>query len=115
MTQVRSLLERIQPQAGWLDIFTLLLPLLEDLFKGLMENCADTEDEAVDLVCSPGDWRFTIAEGRLVRKMRKDRQITLRGRARRICARQALSAAIDEANNDPETVAAAFTEVRGAA
>lgn len=58
--------------SGWDQILIMLLPLLEELFKQLMERCAQTEDQAVALLTDPRDFQLTRIEKKLYRKSRRD-------------------------------------------
>lgn len=119
MSNAGVLLARMRGNARgkpkWVEFFALLLPLLEKLFEQLMEGCADTEDDAVELVCNPRPAQIIEMRLRIRMAMFREEGVNLKRRERRVAANQIIQGFIDEANSDPETVAAAFTEVQATA
>ncbi len=104
-----------KPQGGFLDVFILLMPLLEDLFASLLENCASTEQRAVDLIASPRDFQVVRAERKAHRKFRREPEFTsLNRRERNQLVNEMLMDVVDAANENPQLVAAAWRSTRQA-
>lgn len=105
---IREILERVGKRLG-ADWFAIVIPILEDLFAAILEECVTTEEEAVDLVTDPTPLQAVIMHHQVVKAMRRQGDNPRRGRRAR--AWQVIFAVIDEANADPKAVCAAFNEV----
>lgn len=109
MASIREILKRVGRSVGGAEWFMILLPFLEELFAALMERCANTEDQAMDKITDPSPSQMKYMHFRVRLAMRRQKDIPRRER----CARawDVVFAIIDEANEDPKAVCAAFNEV----
>lgn len=111
--KVREILDRAGKRVGGAEWFMILLPWLEQLFAAILEQCTNTEEQAEKLITEPTDWQAGHMQRRVRRVMRRHGDIPRR--ERNACAWQVVTAVIEEADNNPEAVAAAFNEVKGGA
>ncbi len=108
MSKVQEILDRVGKRVGGAEWFIILLPFLEQLFTALLEQCTNTEEEAVDMITDPRLWQIVYMQREVVRAMRREKKISRRQRNPR--AWQVVSAVIEEANADPESIRLAFSE-----
>ena len=107
---IQAILGRAEKKVG-MGWWAILLPFLEQLFAAIMEQCANTEEEAEKLITDPTDWQAERMQRRVRRVMRRHGDIPRKERD--ACAWQVVTGVIEEASDDPEAVRAAFREVSG--
>lgn len=106
---IREILDRTGKRVMGAQWFILFIPILEQLFAALLEQCTNTEEEAVDMISEPTPLQALIAHRRVVGAIRRDGRISRRDRRAR--AWQIIFAVIEEAREDPQAVCTAFKEV----
>lgn len=108
MSKVREILDRVGTRVRGAEWFIILLPILEQLFAALLEQCIDTEEEAVELITEPSRLEAKIMQARVLRRMPRQGVSWFKRRAR---AWKVVTSVVKEANADPDAVCAAFREI----
>jgi hypothetical protein len=99
---------------GWSEIIAILVPVFLEMLQKWLENCASTEDEAVDLLTCPRPFQVLIARRAIVGELRRNPGNSLNARERIVAANRLIADVVEHANEDPAAVCAAFREAVGA-
>ena len=113
----------VQKRAGFWE---MLIPIFMQLFQALMEQCANNEDEAVEMMTNPSPAQMRIMHRRMLLKIHakcadEKAKAKKAGLAfddpiplgeRNASAWQAVYAGIEEASENPDAIRATFRESR---
>lgn len=100
-------------RAGWAEILILLTPVFEVLIQKLIERCANTEEQAVEMFTNPTPLEAVLMHRQIVQEMRRDGRIPIR--ERNALAWQVVNDSVEAANANPAMVAEMFREVKSPA
>jgi hypothetical protein len=110
MSKLKSFVVATQQKVGFWE---MLIPVFMELLQALMEQCANTEQQAVAMLTEPTPAQMRIMHRRMLLALHRDKSVPLG--ERNATAWQIVYAGIEEANANPEVVVAAFNEVKSAA
>jgi hypothetical protein len=94
---------------GW----EMLIPIFMQMLQVLLDQCANTEEQAVTMLTEPTPAQMRIMHRRVLLELHRERTLPLRDR--NAMAWQTVYAGIEEASANPDMVVAAFREVKGTA
>ncbi len=116
MPKVLALLEFVSKKVGFWELLIPLIPVFAELLQDILANCATTEEAAVALLAHPTDRQLDYMHRKAMRAVWREKSTRRLPRAeRRALAWQMLWRIVDNANEDPEAVCAAWQQVHAAA
>ncbi len=108
MKTCEAIVEAAAKKAGWVEYLIPLIPVFAEMLAQLLEECTNTEDQAVAMLCSPSPLQALIMHSRVTAALRRDSKVPIR--ERRAAAWQVINDVVASANDDPEKVCEAFVE-----
>jgi len=97
---LRTFIERVKVRGGWEDLIVILIPLIEELFKRLMERCFEDPQSAIAACANPTPWQYNYALNEVVALLRRDGRMPIL--RRRPQAHKILNDLLQGAVDDPE-------------
>ena len=109
--KVQEIVTNASKKVGWVEFLIPLIPVLAELLQDILEDCANTEDEAVNLLSDPAPWMVRYMNTRVRMKLRQEPgYLALSMRDRRKAAMAVVRDTITVAGEDPELVCEAYRE-----
>ena len=113
MDKATRLVTAASNRVGWVEFLIPLIPMLAEMLVEIIQNCTNTEDEAVTMLCEPEDWEFNLMTRRVRRALwfrsREFRRLSFRDKT--ALATQVVKDQVTVANENPDAVCEAFREV----
>lgn len=114
--KVQAFVQAIQARAGWLEYLAPFIPILAEMLAKILQDCATTEDQAVGLLTAPTDAQLDYVHARLMRRMWLNPQTRRLSKAERAAmAWDVVWGAVAEAQQNPDSIAEAYTQVNATA
>lgn len=108
-----ELVARASRRVGWMEFIIPLIPIFAELLVDILNDCAQTEDDALDLA-SASPAVLLLFRRKVAAKLRVERP-ELSRRERRRATWQVSRSIVDEAAENDRAVVACFAESRSAA
>jgi len=107
MSAARELVEGTSNKVGWVEFLIPLIPVFAEVLQQILEECANTEDDAVALVTDPTPLQAMLGHRRIVKAMRAN---GVPRKGRRAVAWSVFHDVVAEAQANEDLVVKAYKE-----